>query len=390
MGSFFKGSDGKQESKPWDPAIPHLDKILGEMGGWYDSAKNEGYISQTGDLDSIYGNYLNELQQSQQGVKDQTNQLWGQGVNGLDNTQAFYDKMMNGGGDITSADITNMANDFINTDLLNGQIDAANRDTARNLMENELPGIDRQASADGAMGSSRTGVSAAIAERGADEKMADTSAAMRGQAYNNAMNQAQSVLSGNIQNQMLSAQGNMNASGQYFNASNGVNQNNQNALGGFLNSAQLGGMLQGANQADKIGNRDYLANLLGQYSNIATGIGGMGGSSTIKNPGTSMFDKLMQGGMVAGSMMGGAGSMGATFSDKRLKKNIKKAGKVKDVEVVTWDWNDTAKELGYKGSSKGVIAQDVMENYPDCVVEQGNFYAVNYELLESKLGQSVR
>lgn len=380
MGSFFEGSDGKQESKPWDPAIPHLDKILSEMGGWYDSAKNEGYISQTGDLDSIYGNYLNELQQSQQGVKDQTNQLWGQGVNGLDNTQAFYDKMMNGGGDITSEDITNMANDFINTDLLNGQIDAANRDTARNLMENELPGIDRQASADGAMGSSRTGVSAAIAERSANEKMADTSAAMRGQAYNNAMNQAQSVLSGNIQNQMLSAQGNMNASGQYFNASNGVGQNNLNGLSGFLNSAQLGGMLQGANQADKIGNRDYLANLLGQYSNIATGIGGMGGTSTIKNPGTSMFDKIMQGGALAA----------AAFSDKRLKKNIKEVGKIKDVEVVTWDWNDTAKELGYTGSSKGVIAQDIMEAYPECVVEKGDFYAVNYELLESKLGQSVR
>lgn len=384
MGSFFKGSDGKQttENNPWAPSIPHLDKILGEMGGWYDSAKNEGYISQTGDLNGIYGQYLNELQQSQQGVKDQTNQLWGQGVNGLDNTQAFYDKMMNGGGDISSSDITNMANDFINTDLLNGQIDAANRDTARNLMENELPGIDRQASADGAMGSSRTGVSAAIAERGADEKMADTSATMRGQAYNNAMNQAQDVLSGNIQNQMLGAQGNMNATDKYFSASNGVGQNNQNALSGFLNSAQLGGMLQGANQADKIGNRDYLANLLGQYSNIATGIGGMGGTSnsTIKNPGTSMFDKLMQGGMLAA----------AAFSDKNLKKNIKKVGKVKDVEMVTWDWNDTAKELGYTGSSKGVIAQDIMDAYPDCVVEKDGFYAVNYELLESKLGQSVR
>ena len=384
MGSFFKGSDGKQtsESKPWDPAIPHLDKILSEMGGWYDSAKNEGYISQTGDLDGIYGQYLNELQQSQQGIKDQTNQLWGQGVNGLDNTQAFYDKMMNGGGDITSTDITNMANDFINTDLLNGQIDAANRDTARNLMENELPGIDRQASADGAMGSSRTGISAAIAERGANEKMADTSAAMRGQAYNNAMNQAQNVLSGNIQNQMMSAQGNMNASDKYFNASNGVGQNQTNGLSGFLNSAQLGGMLQGANQADKIGNQNFIANLLGQYSNIATGIGGMGGTqtSTIKNPGTSMFDKLMQGGMMAGAM----------FSDKRLKKNVKQTGEVSGVKTYTWDWNDKAEKLGYTGSSKGVIAQEVMEDYPECVAEKDGFYAVDYELLESKLGKSVR
>ena len=309
MGSFFKGSDGKQttENNPWAPSIPHLEKILGEMGGWYDSAKNEGYISQTGNLDDIYGGYLNSLQEMNKGNAQTGQDAINQGMAGLQGTQDFYNKLMNGGSDITSEDINNMANDFINSDLLNSQIDAANRDTARALYEDALPSIDRDASANGAMGSSRAGVSAAIAERSTNERMADTSAAMRGQAHTNALNQAQSVLQGNISNQINGATNSFVGSNNMINQGANYGNNMMGTLSGQMTSAQLQAMLQGVNQADKIGNRDYLANLLGQYSGIAGGIGGMGGTSTstIKNPGTSMFDKLLQVGSVASGFYGG-------------------------------------------------------------------------------------
>lgn len=386
MGSFFKGSDGKQtsESKPWDPAIPHLEKIMSEMGGWYDSAKNEGYISQTGDLNSIYGNYLNQLQQMQQGSAETGQGLMNQGLEGLKGTQSFYDKLMNGGSDITSADITNMAGDFINNDLLQGQIDAANRDTARNLMENTLPGIDRAAVDGGNMGSSRAGVAAAVAERGANEKMADTSAAMRGQAYNSALNQAQSVLTGNIQNQINGANNSYLGANNMIGQGSSWGQNMTNTMSQSLTSAQLQAMLQGANQTDKIGNRDYLANLLGQYSNIASGIGGMGGTqtSTIKQPGTSMFDKLLQGGAMVGSMM---------MSDPRLKKNIQKTGEVEGINIYTWDWNEKAEEVfGFTGSDKGVMAQEIEEQYPECISTEKGYWKVDYATLEEKVGASLR
>lgn len=307
MGSFFGGKENSttQEEKPWEPSIPHLEKILGEMGGWYDSAKNEGYISQTGDLNSIYGDYLNKLQQTNGNAQQETTDAWNKGLEGLNGTQAFYDKMMNGGGDITSQDITNMAGDFIDSELLQSQIDAANQDTVRNFTEQTLPGIDRAAVDSGNMGSSRTGVSAAVAERSANEQMAATSAQMRGQAYNNALSQAQDILQGNLANQYGAAQGMGSNAENWFNASNGTSQMYQNGLAGNLTAAQMQAMLQAQNQADKIGNRDYLSNLLGQYTNIAGTIGGMGGTVTTTGQGTSAFDKLLQVGNTAGQFFGG-------------------------------------------------------------------------------------
>lgn len=362
------------ESNPWAPSVPHLEKILSEMGGWYDSAKNEGYISQTGDLNSIYGDYLNQMQQMQ-GSATQTGQdMMNQGLEGLQGTQDFYNKLMNGGSDITSADITGMANDFIDNDLLQGQIDAANQDTVRNFTENTIPGIDRAAVDSGNMGSSRTGVSAAVAERGANEQMAATSATMRGNAYNNALNQAQTVLNGNVSNQMLGAQGQYNGSNNMIGQGSSWGSNMTNTMSPMLQSAQMQAMLQQATQADKIGNRDYLANLLGQYSNIASGIGGMGGTSTTtqQSAGTSSFDKLLQ--------IGGTAAM--FMSDERLKRNIEVVGKQGDVEIVKWDWNDIAKErFGLEGSEVGVLAQDILETHPECVGNVDGFYAVNYDRL---------
>lgn len=371
-----KGSAAQSttESKPWEPSVPHLEKILGEMGGWYDSAKNEGYISQTGDLNGIYGDYLNKLQETNQTTQDKTQDAWNQGLAGLEGTQGFYDKLMAGGSDITSADITGMANDFIDNDLLQGQIDAANQDTVRNFNENVIPGIDRAAVDGGNLGSSRAGVSAAVAERSANEQMASTSATMRGNAYNNALTQAQSVLNGNITNQMAGAQGTGANAQNWFNASNGTAGNVQNGLSGNLSAAQMQAMLQQAGQADKLGSQNHLANLLGQYTNIASGIGGMGGTqtSTQTPQGTSSFDKLLQ--------IGGTAAM--FMSDERLKKNIEVVGMQGDVEIVKWDWNDIAKEkFGLEGSETGVLAQAILETHPECVGNVDGYFAVDYDRL---------
>lgn len=76
---------------------------------------------------------------------------------------------------------------MINNPLLNRQIDAASRDVVRNLQENQLTGIASQAAGTGNSGSSRAGVMAGIAARGAGDRMGDIAANMRGQAYNTAL-----------------------------------------------------------------------------------------------------------------------------------------------------------------------------------------------------------
>lgn len=77
---------------------------------------------------------------------------------------------------------------YVNNDLLNGQIDAANRDVARDFAENTRTGLNARASLGGNLNSSRAGAAEAVAARGAQDRMADTAATMRSNAYNTGIN----------------------------------------------------------------------------------------------------------------------------------------------------------------------------------------------------------
>src|SRR3546814_4839567 len=72
-----------------------------------------------------------------------------------------------------------------------GIVEANSRDVVHNLNEETLPGIDRQATATGGITSSRAGVAAGIARRGAEDRVADISASIRGDAYNRGLSLAQ-------------------------------------------------------------------------------------------------------------------------------------------------------------------------------------------------------
>lgn len=92
--------------------------------------------------------------------------------------------------DATAANIA-AASQYADNPYIADQIDAANRDVSRILNEQTLPGIDRQASAAGSLNSSRAGVAAGIAQRGAADRMADTAATIRGNAYSQGLTLAQ-------------------------------------------------------------------------------------------------------------------------------------------------------------------------------------------------------
>lgn len=94
----------------------------------------------------------------------------------------------------------------------------------------------------------------------------------------------------------------------------------------------------------------------------------------------SLFDTLLGGGIKIAAAAAGA-------SDVRLKENIQPYDTLNGVQFYTWDWNDTAKEIGYdKYPTMGVIAQEVQKTHPDTVIEGPEGYLmVNYGKLKNEI-----
>lgn len=72
-------------------------------------------------------------------------------------------------------------------------------------------------------------------------------------------------------------------------------------------------------------------------------------------------------------------------SDARLKTNVQPTGlMVAGFKEYTWDWNDTAKELGVANTrTRGVMADEVILKRPDAVIYDNKigYYRVNYNVL---------
>ncbi len=69
----------------------------------------------------------------------------------------------------------------------------------------------------------------------------------------------------------------------------------------------------------------------------------------------------------------------SAFSDPRLKKNIKKEGKTRPLDLISWEWIDEAKNtIVAKCNTFGFLSTQVKAVYPDCVSEFGGFDVVNY------------
>jgi len=150
-----------------------------------------------------------------------------------------------------------------------------------------------------------------------------------------------------------------------------------------------GGVEQGQNQSlinEQIQAMLRQNPLLSQAFGTGAGLAGMG---TLENVAMGQGAGLgyagvagILGGASQGAMQGAA--MAAAGSDKRLKTDIKTAFVRDGIRFVTWTWNEKAEELGLKGKSFGVIAQEIQAEHPEAVVEMDNGYlGVDY----SKLGE---
>ena len=124
---------------------------------------------------------------------------------------------------------SNLSN-YINNDVLQGQIDASTRDITRNLAENQLTGNASNAAASGNSGSSRRAVMDAIATRGAEDRSADVAANMRGNAYSQGLgieaNRAQQNAQMGQQNQQFNTGQSNNMLSQGINTATGVDAMN--------------------------------------------------------------------------------------------------------------------------------------------------------------------
>jgi hypothetical protein len=88
------------------------------------------------------------------------------------------------------------------------------------------------------------------------------------------------------------------------------------------------------------------------------------------------------GGKVLGGYMAG--------SDARFKNNLKLEDTIKGINFYSWDWNDLAISLNIDVNEPyGVIAQEIIGNYPQFIIMLDNsYYAVDYEALYKYIGDN--
>ena len=212
VGSLVGGSSGSNKNNasetttttPWKVQQPYL------LGGFTDAANAYNALkTQPFYQGSLYAG-LNPLQNQAiqgtqnfatgQGATTASNMLGASGV-GLGGSQgqmgAAGSLMDFSPGNATAGNISD-AGLYADNPYMSGMIDAASRDVTRNLSEDVLPGINRLGSATGNTNSSRTGVAEGIALRGAQDRIGDIAAGMRGDAYSQGLALAENARGANM------------------------------------------------------------------------------------------------------------------------------------------------------------------------------------------------
>ncbi|USQ99530.1 hypothetical protein [Sphingomonas aerolata] len=218
------------------------------------------------------------------------------------------------GTDATAANIS-AATAYANNPHLDAQIDANSRDVVRNLNEQTLPGIDRQASAGGGINSSRAGVAAGIATRGAQDRVADISATMRGQAYSQGLNLAQGDRAQTLGALSTAANGYGSLAGQGISALGAGTQAAYGAFGAMAGADQsMQGDRQGQLDADYAkwqGEDNRGTDLLSKYYGII-GNNSWGSSGTSTGTQTQQQSQGLLTGLagIASTGLGIAGGLG--------------------------------------------------------------------------------
>lgn len=153
-----------------------------------------------------------------------------------------------------------------------------------------------------------------------------------------------------------------------------MDQNYSLGLGNLFNNFQNTGINQALaqNQLDT-----SWWNQGSSYAGAAPGAGYTGVGNTtgqMQQAGNSMANAQAQQNQGVMGLLGGL----IGLSDARLKENIEHVDNVDGVDVYEFDY---LPEVGISGRFRGVMAQEIMTDYPDAVIDVGGFYAVDYSQL---------
>lgn len=283
MGGLFSGSQKTKSESTTDTGPskfqqPYLTTAFDGAQANYDASKGSSWY--TGDL---YAGMSDQAKSDLSATRDYAlntglgtaNQLSSVGsglVGNFDKASSTLDNFTSlANSDATQANIA-AAGKYADNPYLSAQIDAVNRDVSRSLNEETLPGIDRQASGTGNINSSRAGVAAGIAQRGAADRMADNAASLRSQAYQSGLTLAQQDRSNQLSALGTAANGYASLAGQGVSALSSGAQIGTNALN-TLNqtNAQEQADRQGQADADYAswyGNDTRESDLLSRYYGI--------------------------------------------------------------------------------------------------------------------------
>lgn len=160
-------------------------------------------------------------------------------------------------------------------------------------------------------------------------------------------------------------------------------------------SAATGGLRSGtANEALAQSNQNVLNQLTQQkLAGLREFTGATGYESGIANTISGIGTTTAQGMTAAAqadadaqeaedkAIMSTIGAVASFFSDKRLKRNIKKVGTKNGFNIYEWDWNEIGNVLGMRGKGHGVMADEVKKSNPEAITYFGKYMKVNYEMI---------
>jgi hypothetical protein len=170
------------------------------------------------------------------------------------------------------------------------------------------------------------------------------------------------------------------------------------------NASATGGLRSGNVQANMYDYNTQLANqaLLQSYNEQMQGLQGLSGLSSNANAianRTSKIGETISAGQTAARAedeaksqqlwdnIFGIGKLGldlyssGMFSDRRLKKDIKKVGELKGFNIYSWTWNQVANKIGLSGKTIGCMADEVYIKNPNAVSIKDHFMFVHYDML---------
>jgi len=314
---FGAGSSDETKTTPWGPTKGPLMQHIGMLrdpeawgmyGGQEVAGLNADQLQAMRQAREWYGGQGAQMQQ----------QLANQGrgmLGAYDQAQDIYSNVGMGGPAVNQGIDLEMAAQYANNPYMDQMVSAANRDVSRDLYENQMPGIAAYSAGSGMLGSSRRGMAEGIAARGAADRMADTSATLRGAAYGQGLQYANAIAAQNAnlaathqQQQLAAAQGlgniGMAGGNMMAGAQDMFGQNNAGVLG-------VGNMLQQQKQAElqNARNNFYMSQQL-PYQQASMGINalapvasGFGTTSGAGMAGASAAQGLMGTGLGIGSIL---------------------------------------------------------------------------------------